>query len=189
MFTAGNLVGQIPHALIIQKVQPRIWLPTTLICWSGLTMCCAACKNFPQLAAVRFLQGFFEASLWSGTMYVFGSWYKPAEISKRTSLFAAIGQLGSMFAGIMMTAMRTSLHGTHGLAGWQWVFLLDGAMGLPVGIFGLLFFPNLPENTKAAYLTQEEIKLAQTRLPPKVANTHSISPKTLTRRVLANPAM
>jgi len=68
------LIGQIPHALILQKVQPRIWIPTTVIVWSGLTMACAGTHNFAQIAAVRFLQGFFEASLYSGTMFIIGSW-------------------------------------------------------------------------------------------------------------------
>lgn len=68
------VVGAIPHALILQKVRPSVWLPLTLTLWSGLTMCSAACKNYSQLCAVRFLQGAMEASLYSGTMYVMGSW-------------------------------------------------------------------------------------------------------------------
>jgi ACS family pantothenate transporter-like MFS transporter len=68
------VVGNIPHALIIQKVRPSIWLPFTLIMWSCLTMCSAACKTYQQLCAVRFLQGFMEASLYSGTIYVLGCW-------------------------------------------------------------------------------------------------------------------
>lgn len=74
MFTAGSCVGQIPHALIIQKIAPRFWLPFTLIVWSGLTMCSAACTTYVQLCVVRFLQGFFESSLYSGTIYILGSW-------------------------------------------------------------------------------------------------------------------
>ena len=130
-----------------------------------------------------------DDSLWSGTMYIIGSWYTPLEIAKRTSLFAAIGQVGSMFAGIMMTAMRNSMDGTHGLAGWQWVFLLDGLMGIPVGLWGLFFFPNLPEDTNVSYLSKDELQLAKDRLPPKVDNTHDISPRSLARRVLTQPAV
>ena len=125
MFTAGSCVGQIPHALIIQKVAPRFWLPFTLLVWSGLTMCSAACKTYAQLCVVRFLQGFFESSLYSGTIYILGSWYKPSEIAKRTAIFTAIGQIGSMFAGVMMTAMNESLQGQTSLAGWQWVFVIS----------------------------------------------------------------
>ncbi|KAH7087724.1 major facilitator superfamily domain-containing protein [Paraphoma chrysanthemicola] len=187
MFTAGSCVGQIPHALIIQKIAPRFWLPFTLLVWSGLTMCSAACKTYTQLCVVRFFQGFFEASLYSGTIYILGSWYKPLEIAKRTAIFTAIGQIGSMFAGVMMTAMNESLHGQTSLRGWQWVFIINGAMGIPFGIFGLLYFPNLPESTTAPYLSKEEIQLALDRLPPKQKWGHDISLKSLAKRLFASP--
>ncbi|KAH6866455.1 major facilitator superfamily domain-containing protein [Alternaria rosae] len=187
MFTAGSCVGQIPHALMLQKVAPRFWLPFTLLVWSGLTMCSAACKTYAQLCVVRFFQGFFESSLYSGTIYILGSWYKPLEIAKRTAIFTAIGQIGSMFAGVMMTAMNESLHGQTSLQGWQWVFIINGAMGIPFGIFGLMFFPNLPESTDAPYLSKEEIQLAIDRLPPKKDWSHDISLKSLAKRLLAKP--
>lgn len=187
MFTAGSCVGQIPHALIIQKLSPRFWLPFTLLVWSGLTMCSAACKTYEQLCVVRFFQGFFEASLYSGTIYILGSWYKPLEIAKRTAIFTAIGQIGSMFAGVMMTAMNQSLHKQSSLQGWQWVFIINGAMGIPFGIFGLAFFPNLPESTNAPYLSKQEIQLALDRLPPKKDWGHDISFKSLAKRLFTKP--
>ncbi|KAF2823999.1 MFS general substrate transporter [Ophiobolus disseminans] len=188
-FTAGSCIGQIPHAIIIQKVAPRFWLPFTLLVWSGLTMCSAACKTYAQLCVVRFLQGFFEASIYSGTIYILGSWYKPLEIAKRTAIFTAIGQIGSMFAGVMMTAMNEGLHGQTSLQGWQWVFIINGAMGIPFGIFGLIFFPNLPEDTNAPYLSKEEVQLALDRLPPKRDWGHDISLKSLVKRLVAKPEL
>lgn len=50
---------------------------------------------------------------------------KPSEIAKRAAIFTAVGQIGSMFAGIMMTAMNKSLHSNAGLKGWQWVFIIS----------------------------------------------------------------
>ncbi|RMZ69287.1 transmembrane transporter Liz1p [Pyrenophora seminiperda CCB06] len=169
MFTAGSVVGQIPHGLIIQKVRPSLWLPLTLMLWSGLTMCSAACKNYQQLCAVRFFQGLLEASVYSGTIYVLGSWYKPSEIAKRAAIFTAVGQAGSMFAGIMMTAMHKSMQGRGGLKGWQWVFII--------------------ESTKAPYLSQEEVQFAMSRLPPKKADTHNIAFKSLAKRLLTTPTI
>ncbi|KAF2427747.1 MFS general substrate transporter [Tothia fuscella] len=134
----GTVLGQIPHGLIIQKIRPSIWLPLTLILWSGLTMCSAACKNYQQLCVVRFLQGMMEASLYSGSIYVMGSWYKPSEIAKRAAIFTAVGQVGSMFAGIMTAAMHKTMEGNEGLKGWQWVFIIDGLMGIPIGLFGFV---------------------------------------------------
>jgi MFS family permease len=126
--TYSSCTGQIPHALIIQKVPPRFWLPFTFLVWSVLTMCNAACATYSQLCVVRFLQGFFEASLYSGTIYILSSWYKPCEIAKRTAIFTAVGQVGSMFAGIMMTAMNEGLKNRMALEGWQWLFIISTRM-------------------------------------------------------------
>lgn len=65
----------------------------------------------------------------------------------------------------------------------------DGAMGLPFGLFGLLFFPNLPESTNAPYLSKEEIQLALDRLPPKRDWGHDISMKSLAARLLTKPEL
>jgi ACS family pantothenate transporter-like MFS transporter len=136
-------------------------------------MASAACTTYAHLGAVRFLQGFFESSLYSGTIYMLGSWYKPSEIAKRTAIFTAIGQIGSMAAGVMMTAMNRGLSGSR-LSGWQCVFLVNGAMGIPFGLFGLVFFPNLPESTTSLYLSAAELELAISRLPPKKKTARSL---------------
>jgi ACS family pantothenate transporter-like MFS transporter len=149
-------------------------------------MVCAACKTYAQLGVVRFAQGFFESSLYSGTIYILGSWYKPQEIAKRTAIFTAIGQIGSMAAGVMMTAMNQSLDGT-GLHGWQWVFIINGAMGIPFGIFGLMFFPNLPETTSTIYLSADEISFAIARLPPKIKSIKAEPLTALVFRLAKSP--
>ena len=53
-----------------------------------------------------------------------GAWYKPDEIAKRTALFTASGQVGTMFAGVMMAAIYNGMGGMGSLGGWQWVFLI-----------------------------------------------------------------
>jgi MFS transporter, ACS family, pantothenate transporter len=87
-------------------------------------MVSAAVKTVTQLLVLRFFLGLVEASTYAGTIYIIGSWYKPAEIAKRTALFTASGQVGTMFAGVMMAAIYTGMEGMSGLGGWQWVFLI-----------------------------------------------------------------
>lgn len=87
-------------------------------------MASAAVKTVTQLCAIRFLLGLAEASTYSGTMYIIGAWYKPNEIAKRTALFTASGQVGTMFAGVMMAAIHKGMEGMGSLGGWQWVFLI-----------------------------------------------------------------
>lgn len=95
-------------------------------------MVSAACKTVTQLCVVRFFLGVAEASTYAGTIYIIGSWYKPKEISKRTAIFTASGQVGTMFAGVMMTAIYKGMGGLGGLEGWQWVFLIGETQSLQV---------------------------------------------------------
>ncbi|CAI0651416.1 unnamed protein product [Colletotrichum noveboracense] len=185
--TAGMAIGQIPHGLIIQKIKPRIWLPSMVVVWAALTMISAACKTVTQLCVVRFFLGLAEASTYAGTIYIIGSWYKPKEISKRTAIFTASGQVGTMFAGVMMAAIYKGMGGLGGLGGWQWVFLIDGIITLPIAFFGFFFFPDIPENTKATYLSESEKKMAVARLPPIKEGGHSINPFSLMKRLFLQP--
>lgn len=87
-------------------------------------MASAAAKTVTQLCAIRFLLGLAEASTYSGAIYIMGAWYTPTEIAKRTALFTASGQVGTMFAGVMMAAIHKGMAGMGSLGGWQWVFLI-----------------------------------------------------------------
>lgn len=160
-----------------------------VIIWAALTMCSAACRTYAQLCAVRFLMGLVEASTYCGALYVMGSWYRPREIAKRTAIFTASGQAGSMFAGVMMTAIYKGLNGHAGLAGWQWVFLIDGIITMPIAVMGYMYFPDVPESTKAPYLSEAERLLALARLPPKREDGHNINPWSLAKRTFTSPAL
>ncbi|KAG8157547.1 hypothetical protein KVR01_012589 [Diaporthe batatas] len=147
----------------------------------------AACKTVTQLCVVRFFLGVAEASTYAGTIYIIGSWYKPKEISKRTAIFTASGQVGTMFAGVMMTAIYKGMGGLGGLQGWKWVFLIDGIITLPIALFGFFYFPDIPENTTATYLNESERKMAVARLPPIKEGGHSINPFSLMKRLFLQP--
>ncbi|UPK92388.1 hypothetical protein LCI18_003323 [Fusarium solani-melongenae] len=185
--TAGMAIGQLPHGIVIQKVAPRIWFPSMVVIWAGLTMASAAAKTVTQLCVIRFFLGLAEASTYAGAIYIISSWYKPDEISKRTALFTASGQVGTMFAGVMMAAIHKGMNGMSGLQGWQWVFLIDGIITLPIAVFGFLYFPDTPDRTQAKYLSADEKKLARSRLPPICEDGHNIMPLSLFKRVLMAP--
>ncbi|KAM5349811.1 hypothetical protein ACJ41O_006316 [Fusarium nematophilum] len=185
--TAGMAVGQLPHGIIIQKIAPRIWFPSMVVVWAGLTMASSAVKTVTQLCVIRFFLGLAEASTYAGTIYIIGAWYRPEEISKRTALFTASGQVGTMFAGVMMAAIHKGMKGMGGLQGWQWVFLIDGIITLPIAVFGFLYFPDIPDSTKAKNLSENEKKLAVSRLPPIDRDGHNIMPLSLVKRVFLTP--
>ncbi|EOO00250.1 putative pantothenate transporter protein [Phaeoacremonium minimum UCRPA7] len=68
-----------------------------------------------------------------------------------------------MFSGYLMAAVY-HLGGTSGFKGWQWLFIVDGIISLPIAISAYFMLPDLPEIANPWYLSEEEVKLAQKRM-------------------------
>jgi MFS family permease len=71
-------------------------------------------------------------------------------------IFWLAGSIGQLFSGFLQAAAYTNLSGVGGLAGWRWLFIIDGIITLPLATLGFLFFPNLPQGGKKTWWTTEE---------------------------------
>ncbi|KAK7468666.1 hypothetical protein VKT23_003170 [Stygiomarasmius scandens] len=130
---------------------------------SIFTFAQAAAQTSNQMYAFRFCVGMFEASFFPSILYLMGSWYNKFELAKRIAIFHLCGSLGSSFGGYLQAAVYETLDGHHGIAGWRWLFIVCGCMTVPCGIAVLLVLPDLPSNTRAWYLTEEEKAFALER--------------------------
>lgn len=162
-WTVGYVIGEIPSNMILTRVRPSIWIPALEVTWTVLTMCLAKCNSASQVYAVRFLVGLAESAFYPGMQYIIGSWYRKDELAKRSCIFHTSGALATMFSGYLMAAV-INLNGRGGLAGWQWLFIMDGVISLPVALAGFYFIPDVPEICRAPYFTKEEIKYGQKRM-------------------------
>ncbi|TQN68336.1 Pantothenate transporter liz1 [Colletotrichum shisoi] len=134
-----------------------IWIPLCEVTWSVLTILLVKCATATQIYVLRFFIGLAESTFYPGMQYIIGSWYRKDELAKRSCLFHAMGNVGSMVSGYLMAGSH-SLDGVHGYAGWHTI------VSLPIAISGFFFMPDLPEITKAWYFTPEEIALARKRM-------------------------
>ncbi|EAA63133.1 hypothetical protein AN3232.2 [Aspergillus nidulans FGSC A4] len=123
VFTVGYILGQIPSNLALTYLRPRIFFPAMILCWGCLTMVTAAVHNPQGIMAIRFFLGVAEASTFSGTHFILGSWYTERELGKRSGIFTASGLAGQMFGGFIQTGIHSSLDGAAGLSGWRWLFI------------------------------------------------------------------
>lgn len=69
-----------------------------------------------------------------------------------------------MFSGYLQAGVYKGLNGTLGKAGWQWLFIMDGIISLPICAAGFWLYPDFPETTRAVYLTTEQRQLAVRRM-------------------------
>lgn len=168
VFTVGYIVSMIPNNIMLLKVPPRYWLAFCCFAWALLTLGLFRVSSFKQICVIRFFQACFESSTFSGTHLILGSWYKEHEINTRSATFTSSGLIGIIFSGFMQGAIYSNLDGKRGLEGWRWLFIIDFIVTIPICIYGLLCFPGTPEKMQPSFFfSEEELKMAKTRLPPR----------------------
>lgn len=163
-WTIGYIVGQVPSQLILTKVRPSIWIPSCELVWTILTFALAGASTSNQVLIIRFFVGLVESVFYPAAHFLIGSWYKPSELAKRACLFHASSALAGIFSGFLQAGIFKGLNGVWGKAGWQWLFIIDAAISFPICIAGFFVIPDLPENTRAFYLSFEDAERAKRRM-------------------------
>lgn len=90
------------------------------------------------------------------------SWYTRAELTRRISWFYSGSALANMFGGLLGAAILGNLDGDFGLAGWRWLFIVEGTITIGIAILASFFLPNYPATT--SWLSEEEKTFAAWRL-------------------------
>ncbi|KIW05303.1 uncharacterized protein PV09_03828 [Verruconis gallopava] len=162
-FTVGNIIAQIPSNIILTRIPAHIWIPLNEVIWSVLTFCLSQAKTSTHIIVIRFFVGLVEGTFYPGLQYIIGSWYRKDELAKRTCIFHISSVLGAMFSGYLMAGVF-HLGENSRYRGWQWLFIIDGVISLPIALAGFFFYPDVPEAGKPWYLSESDIKLAQRRM-------------------------
>ncbi|CZR57910.1 related to nicotinamide mononucleotide permease [Phialocephala subalpina] len=144
----GICIGDIPANLAIQKIGADIWLPCQLLAWGLVATFQAFIKNKAGFLATRFLLGLCESGFIPGTLWYLTKWYTKRELGKRTVLFFIGSYTANLLNGLIAYGLLR-LRGRGGLAGWQWLFLVDGLATLTVGIITLFLLPRDPTRGNA----------------------------------------
>lgn len=90
------------------------------------------------------------------------SWYTRAELTRRIAWFYSGNALANMFGGLLGAVILGNLEGDLGLAGWRWLFIIEGTITIGLAIVSGFVLPNYPATT--SWLTDEEKSFAAWRL-------------------------
>ncbi|RMZ41182.1 putative pantothenate transporter [Aspergillus flavus] len=166
------IVAETPSNLLFKRILPSRWQSRIMISWGIALACHAAVKNKEGLYAVRFLLGLFEAGLFPGVILQLCYWYRPDEMSLRLLYFYILGNFSGIISGVLAYAFDT-VSGSHGLSGWQWLFLTEGVITVAFGISLIFIFPDFPPQAK--WLTDKEKAFIQARLPGNAPRAEEIN--------------
>ncbi|KAK7538340.1 major facilitator superfamily transporter [Phyllosticta citribraziliensis] len=183
-YVIGAVVGQIPVMFLLTYI-PMHWLiPFLDVAWGVFTLLQYRVTGYAELAAYRFLIGWFEAAFFPAMHYLFGSWYRGHEIARRGGIFYVGLSLGTLTAGFIQAGASARLDGVHGLAGWRWMYIICALITIPIGILGYFVIPGTPEQPNRLVLKKKNIDLAVERLKRAGHTSHGKFKLSSMKRVL-----
>jgi MFS family permease len=152
-FYIGYLLFEIPSNMLLAKVGARIWLARIMITWGLVTMGMAFMQDEVSLHIMRFLLGLAEAGYSPGTALFLALWC-PARLLPKAMSWLNLAVPVALAVGSVVTSSILLMNGVAGLAGWRWVFLIEG---LPAIILAVVIFFALPSTpAKASWLDENE---------------------------------
>ena len=185
LFFVSYALCEIPSNLLLVRFGARRWLARIMVTWGLLAIGMLFVRTAPQFYTMRFLLGMAEAGFFPGVVFYLTQWFPPEYRARTISRFYIALPLSSTVMGSLAAALL-SLNGRLHLAGWQWLFLIEG---LPPLILSFIFLTQLTDTPRdARWLTASEQTWLENRLATSEANSPT-SPHLADdlRKTLTNP--
>jgi ACS family tartrate transporter-like MFS transporter len=169
LFFIGYALCEVPSNLLLLRFGPRRWLARIMLTWGLLAAAMMFVRTPLEFYTVRLLLGISEAGFFPGVIYYLTLWFPARVRARAVSRFYIALPLSTVVMGAL-AGWLMGLQGTFGLAGWQWLFLLEG---LPATLFSFVILAALPDGPeKASWLTAEEKSWLKHQLEKDQSGAH-----------------
>ncbi|PHH83856.1 hypothetical protein CDD83_2908 [Cordyceps sp. RAO-2017] len=150
VFYATYVALELPWTVLAagRRPAPRRLLAGLCVVWSLTTALSGLVRSVPALYAARLALGACEAGLFPALNLYLTAVYKRGEQAARVSYLFVCTAVAGAFGGLLAWAILRGMDGLAGLAGWRWLFLVEGLVSLLVA--PVLWF-GLPDDPAAAY--------------------------------------
>jgi MFS family permease len=183
LFFLGYFLCEIPSNLMMQRVGARLWIARIMISWGLLSTLTCLVTGPVSFSAMRLLLGMAEAGFTPGVYLYFTYWFPGAWRGRATAAFLVgipvANMIGSPISGALLT-----MDGFGGLAGWQWLLIIEGLPAVLLGIACLFVLSDGPAD--ATWLDDNERRELRARLTAEQAFLTKRHGNTL-RDAFANP--
>lgn len=153
IFFLSYTAFEIPSNVILARVGARRWIARIMISWGLLSSAMMFVHDATSFYVLRFLLGAAEAGFFPGIIYYLTRWVPAAERARTVAAFMTAVLTAGIVGGPVSGALLT-LDGAGGLAGWQWMFLLEGLPAAALGVVVLVVLTDRPAD--ASWLTAPE---------------------------------
>ena len=153
IFFIGYFILEVPSNLALERFGARTWIARIMITWGLVSGGFALIGGPTSFLVLRFLLGAAEAGFFPGVILYITYWYPVRYRAIIVGIFMVAipvaGLVGSPISGAILY-----LDGVLGLAGWQWVFVLEAAPAVLLGIASFIWLTDRPQH--ATWLTVEQ---------------------------------
>lgn len=169
IFFLGYMALEVPSNLLLERVGARKTISRIMILWGLTSACMLFVHDATSFYVLRFLLGTFEAGFAPGMILYLTFWFPDARRARVMSIVLMAGPVAGIAGGPLSAWVMTSLQGVHGLAGWQWLFLVEG---LPCVVLGGLALWCLDDSPRDARWLSERDRAALLK-EVQAGSTHS----------------
>jgi len=147
LFFVGYFLFEVPSNVLLHKIGARIWIARIMVSWGIASACMMFVQTEFWFYTLRFLIGVMEAGFVPGVLYFFTQWYPSSRRARVNSYFKSSIPLCGIVGGPIAGLILGHFDGVMGLAGWRWLFLLEGIPAAVLGVVVLRYLPDTPEET------------------------------------------
>jgi ACS family tartrate transporter-like MFS transporter len=144
LFFLGYCLFEVPSNLLLERIGARRWIARIMIVWGLVSMGTMFVHDATSFYVARVLLGVAEAGFFPGMVLYFTYWVPAAERARTGALFMMAAPI-AIIVGSPVSEALLALDGRAGLAGWQWLFLVEGAPAVILGIAALRVLTDRPE--------------------------------------------
>ena len=142
IFFIGYFFFEVPSNLIMHRVGARVWIARIMITWGIISACFMFVSTPFSFYLLRFLLGVAEAGFYPGIILYLTQWYPADRRAGVVALFMTAIPLSGILGGPLSGWIMDAFDGTSGLAGWQWLFVLEALPSIALGIAVFFYLDN-----------------------------------------------
>ena len=174
MFFIGYFLFEIPSNIILHRVGARLWIARVMLTWAVISAAMLFVTSATGFYILRFLLGVAEAGFFPGVILYLTYWYPSDRRAAIIALFMTgipiAGVIGGPVSGWILQAMA----GVRGLAGWQWLFLLEAVPSFILGVAVLAYLEDGIASARWLAADEKEILTSRISEDQKHASTHAL---------------
>ncbi|KAF9074080.1 major facilitator superfamily domain-containing protein [Rhodocollybia butyracea] len=160
--------AQLPSNMLLNWIKrPSLYIGANVVAWGLISTLTGITQSYGGILATRFLIGIPECAFYPGTVYLLSRWYTKKELAFRSAILYSGLLISNAFGSLIAAGILSNMNGTLGIEAWRWLFFIEGAITMFIGLNTMWLLPDYPVNTR--WMSSQECRLAQARLADDAA--------------------